>query len=160
MTAICADSVFGKKILQWNKEVHRSIQLENAKIGKKGEQLRVSYVDLVDHVSLRYNSLLQLQQQLNSISMTAKEIDAMQENIKEITGKLDKLDEFYNAVLTEQHNARMEFERNRQHNYLAQEEKKCKQQLQQETEKCNEYHNILKLKELTKRKRQSSSDQK
>lgn len=136
-----------------NKEVKNSVQFENVKIGKKGEQLRESYLELVDEVSFRYNTTLQIQQQLQGITLIAKELDVIQQNIGGVCDKIDKLNKFYDNVLTEQHNARIMTEKTEQNKFLLQEKAKCKKQLNEETAKCKENHNLLKLHELTKRKK-------
>eukprot|EP01084_Bolivina_argentea_P022059 40965_1 len=159
MATVCLDSVFGKKILQWNKEIKNSIQMENVNIAKKGEKIRKSYLDLVDAVSLRYNVTLQLQQELNRLPSISKEIELMQENINGFCNKMDKLNEFYNNVLTEQHNARIMHEKNEQKKYLNIEEQKCKKKLNEEIQSLKEMHNILKIQELGKRKQEKSSNE-
>eukprot|EP00483_Globobulimina_turgida_P007806 UN07821 len=157
MATVCLDSVFGKKILQWNKEIKILIQMENVNIGKKGEQIRESYLDLVDAVSFRYNTAIQIQQELNNIPSIANELDVIQENIQDICNKIDKLNEYYNNVLTEQQNGRIMHEKNQQNHYLNVEQQKYKKKLNKEIQSLKEFHNILKIKELAKRKKEKSS---
>ena len=115
-------------------------------------------MDLVDEVSFRYNTTLKLEQQLNNISLITQELDLMQESVKGVCNKIDKLNEFYNNVVTEQHNARMMHEKNEQNKFLNEEKQKCKKELKDETEKCKEYHNILKIQEVAKRNKDNNDD--
>ena len=114
----------------------------------------------MDEVSFRYNMTLQIGEQLKGITLISKELDVIQRNIAGVCDKIDQLNKFYNGVLTEQHNARMMTEKAEQNKFLIQEENKCKKQLNEETANCKEYHNILKLRELTKRKKENNDSSK
>eukprot|EP01083_Nonionella_stella_P307753 1082966_1 len=157
MSSVCVDNVFGKKILQWNEEVKTTIQMENVNIGDKGKTVRVQYVELVDAVSVRYNSAIQLQQQLNTIPSIVKEIDSLQQTVQDICTKIDRLNDFYCSVLTNDHKERMMHETKQQKLFLEQEQHKCQQEVDEETQKAAEYHNILKIREIAKRKQQTKS---
>ena len=114
--------------------------MENVNIGKKGGAARESYLELVDDLSMRYNTTLQLQEQISNIPLLTKDLESIREEIEGLCTKIDKLNEFYNNALIEQHNAQIFYEKEQQSLHLAKEKQKFKNRLDEATEKEKEFH--------------------
>merc|ERR1719203_1804229 len=75
-------------------------------------------------MSTRYGMASKLQEQISNIPLLTKDLESIQEEIQGICGKIDQLNEFYEHALTEQHNARIFYEKEQQSLHLAKEKQK------------------------------------
>ena len=143
-------TMFGRKLVQWHREVNHFIQVNNVKIGQNGEKMRNEYINLVDIVRNQFDIAVSLKSELAAIPTLSKEIDSIEKSIDVVCDKIGKLNTFLDELLTQQHQANMMHERNQQQFYVMKNTKNLNKNTNKKKrnyKKCIDLKNCPKLSE-------------